>query len=81
MSVEAIAEDPIHRNALLDRFLYDMAQADEGSIRSYEELILNIRADTTGQQQVASVLACGSANTTQQYLFIANNRGTNIHTC
>jgi DNA-binding LacI/PurR family transcriptional regulator len=53
------ADDPIRRNALLDRFLYDMAQAaeawgyhiltfaqaDEGSVRSYEELIQMARVD------------------------------------
>jgi DNA-binding LacI/PurR family transcriptional regulator len=53
------AEDPIRRNALLDRFLYEIAQAaeswgyhiltfaqaDEGSIRSYEELIQMARVD------------------------------------
>jgi DNA-binding LacI/PurR family transcriptional regulator len=53
------AEDPIRRNALLDRFLYDIAQAaeawgyhiltfaqtEEGSLRSYEELIQIARVD------------------------------------
>jgi DNA-binding LacI/PurR family transcriptional regulator len=53
------ADDPIRRNALLDRFLYDMAQAaeawgyhiltfaqaNEGSVRSYEELIQSARVD------------------------------------
>jgi DNA-binding LacI/PurR family transcriptional regulator len=53
------AEDPIRRNALLDRFLYDIAQAaeswgyhiltfaqaNEGSVRSYEELIQMARVD------------------------------------
>jgi DNA-binding LacI/PurR family transcriptional regulator len=53
------AEDPIRRNALLDRFLYDIAQAaeargyhiltfaqaDERSVASYEELIQMARVD------------------------------------
>ncbi|KAB8145851.1 LacI family DNA-binding transcriptional regulator [Chloroflexia bacterium SDU3-3] len=53
------AEDPIRRNTLLDRFLYDIAQAAESwgyhiltfaqpdptSIRSYEELIQMTRVD------------------------------------
>ncbi|HEX5690982.1 MAG TPA: LacI family DNA-binding transcriptional regulator, partial [Roseiflexaceae bacterium] len=53
------AEDPIRRNALLDRFLYDIAQAaeargyhiltfaqaDEHSVASYEELIQAARVD------------------------------------
>jgi DNA-binding LacI/PurR family transcriptional regulator len=53
------AEDPIRRNALLDRFLYDIAQAaeswgyhiltfaqaHEASVRSYEELIQTARVD------------------------------------
>jgi DNA-binding LacI/PurR family transcriptional regulator len=53
------AEDPIRRNALLDRFLYDIAQAaeawgyhiltfaqtGEASVRSYEELIQIARVD------------------------------------
>ena len=53
------AEDPIRRNALLDRFLYEIAQAaeargyhiltfaqaDERSVASYEELIQMARVD------------------------------------
>jgi DNA-binding LacI/PurR family transcriptional regulator len=53
------AEDPIRRNALLDRFLYDMAQAaeswgyhiltfaqrDQVITKSYEELIQSVRVD------------------------------------
>lgn len=53
------AEDPIRRNALLDRFLYDIAQAaeswgyhiltfaqpTEATVRSYEELIQMARVD------------------------------------
>ena len=53
------AEDPVRRNALLDRFLYDIAQAaesrgyhiltfaqpDSSSIHSYEELIQIARVD------------------------------------
>lgn len=53
------AEDPIRRNALLDRFLYDIAQAaeawgyhiltfaqaEEASVRAYEELVQITRVD------------------------------------
>jgi DNA-binding LacI/PurR family transcriptional regulator len=53
------AEDPIRRNALLDRFLYEIAEAaetlgyhiltfaqtDEASVQSYDELIQTARVD------------------------------------